>query len=393
MIRKRISRVLRFCAAVTAAAVLTAACAGPAAAKYASMVVDAHSGRILHAVNADTRNYPASLTKMMTVYMIFDALKRGQITPATRWKVSRTAARQPASKLDLKTGSVISVNDAVLALVTKSANDVATVVAEGLSGSEQRFALAMTARARQLGMHNTTFRNASGLPNRGQMSTARDMAQLARALLRNHPDYFHYFSTPSWRHAGRTYKNHNKLLANYEGADGIKTGYINASGFNLVASVKRNGVRLIGVVFGGRSSKSRDRHMRKLLDKGFAMAAGGMSAGAGTLAAAPPKVQPAPPRLVSEKTTWGIQVGAFNTIGNARHAAEKSKGLLPAVLGDGTVRVVPLQRKSGGLFYRARIHNIEKGAAYRACKLLERRGMQCLEVRVKEPVQVAESPG
>lgn len=355
-------------------------------AKYASMVIEADSGRILHATNPDTRNYPASLTKMMTLYMVFDALTTGKVKPSTRLKVSRHAVAQPPSKLGLSKGSSISVNDAILALVTKSANDVAVVVAEGLSGTERRFALAMTSKARKLGMVRTTFRNASGLPNKGQMSTARDMARLARALLRDFPGYYHYFATQKLSHGGRTYKNHNSLLASYQGADGIKTGYIRASGFNLVASVKRNGVRIIGVVFGGKSSRSRDKHMKKLLDKGFKLAGVGAVMAKSTPA---PVITSAGRKTVSEKTTWGIQVGAFVKPGDARHIAEKSKGLLPAVLGDGTVRVVPLNRKNRKDLFRARIHGIEKRNAYRACKLLKKRNIQCLEVRVTEPVQVA----
>ena len=357
-----------------------------AAAKYASIVIEADSGKILHATNPDTRNYPASLTKMMTMYMVFDALTKGKITPSTLLPVSRRAANQAPSRLGLAVGSSISVNDAILALVTKSANDVAVIVAEGLSGTERRFAQAMTSKARKLGMVRTTFRNASGLPNKGQLSTARDMARLARALLRDFPGYYHYFATQSFRHAGRTYKNHNKLLASYDGADGIKTGYIRASGFNLVASVKRNGVRIIGVVFGGKTSRSRDKHMKTLLDKGFRLA--GVSPTLVMKTA--PATTTAGRKTVSEKTTWGIQVGAFVKPSDARLIAEKSKGLLPVILGDGTVRVVPLDRKRGKDLFRARIHGIAKRNAYRACKLLKNRGIQCLEVRVKKPVQVAE---
>ena len=359
---------------------------GTAAAKYASIVIETDSGRILHATNPDTRNYPASLTKMMTMYMIFDALTTGKVTPSTRLSVSRRAANQSPSKLGLAVGSSITVNDAILALVTKSANDVAVIVAEALGGTEKRFALAMTSKARKLGMVRTTFRNASGLPNRSQLSTARDMARLARALLRDFPGYYHYFATKSFRHDGRTYKNHNKLLASYDGADGIKTGYIRASGFNLVASVKRSGVRIIGVVFGGKTSRSRDKHMKTLLDKGFRLAGVGP-----TLATKSTTSKASAGRkTVSEKTTWGIQVGAFVKPGDARLIAEKSKGLLPVILGDGTVRVVPLERKRRKDLFRARIHGIAKRNAYWACKLLKNRGIQCLEVRVKKPVQVAE---
>ena len=242
----------------------------PAHAKYASYVVDADTGEVLAGLNEETRNYPASLTKMMTLYLMFDRLKTGKWGLNTKLKVSRRAARQPASRLGLRAGSTITVKQAVLALVTKSANDVATVVAENIAGRERSFALKMTAKARSIGMSKTTFRNASGLPHRGQLSTAKDMSILARALLRDFPEYYHYFSTSSFTFDGRRHSNHNKLLKSYPGTDGFKTGYIRASGFNLVASATRNGRRIIGVVFGGRSSSHRNRHMTTLLDKGFA---------------------------------------------------------------------------------------------------------------------------
>jgi D-alanyl-D-alanine carboxypeptidase len=241
----------------------------PAEARYASIVIDAGSGRVLYARNADTRNYPASLTKIMTLYMVFEALEDGRLTLSQRIKVSKRAAGMSPSKLGLRPGQSIKVEDAILALVTKSANDVAVVIAEALGGTERTFGKMMTKRAKAIGLTRTTFRNASGLPNRGQLSTARDMATLGQSLLRRFPSYYRYFSTKHFTYKGRTYGNHNKLLKTYKGTDGIKTGYIRASGYNLVASVKRGGRRLIAVVFGGKTGRSRDRHMAKLLDKGF----------------------------------------------------------------------------------------------------------------------------
>ena len=248
--------------------------AGPAEARrYASIVIDAHSGEVLHADKADRRAYPASLTKMMTLYMLFEALDQGRLSMTSKLKVSSRAAGMPPSKLGLKRGQSIAVRDAIKALVTKSANDVAVVVAEALGGSEQKFARMMTEKARSLGMTRTTFRNASGLPNNQQLSTARDMARLSQALMRNFPKHYGVFSTRSFSYGGRKYKNHNKLLKNYAGTDGIKTGYTHASGFNLAASVVRDGRRLIAIVFGGKTAKSRDRHMRKLLDRNFTVLA------------------------------------------------------------------------------------------------------------------------
>ncbi|MDJ0981468.1 MAG: serine hydrolase [Kiloniellales bacterium] len=254
------------CFLALAAAMLTAA---PAQAKYASVVIDAETGEVLHAKNSNTRNYPASLVKMMTLYMVFDALEKRKLKLNQGLRVSRRAAGMPPSKLGLRRGQTIRVKEAILALVTKSANDVAVVVAEAIGGTESQFARKMTKKARKLGMKRTTFRNASGLPNRRQLSTARDMATLARALIRDFPQYYHFFATQKFKYRGRTYRNHNKLLRTYSGADGIKTGYIRASGYNLVASSVRNGRRVIAVVFGGKTSRSRNRHTATLLDRGF----------------------------------------------------------------------------------------------------------------------------
>ncbi|MEQ8348261.1 MAG: D-alanyl-D-alanine carboxypeptidase family protein [Sneathiellaceae bacterium] len=239
------------------------------ARKYASIIVDARTGDVLHERHAADLRYPASLTKIMTLMLAFDAIKSGKLDLEQRLKVSAHAAAQPPSKLGLRAGQTITVRELILALVTKSANDAAVVLAEGLGGTESGFARKMTSRARQLGMKDTTFRNASGLPDRRQQTTARDMAKLALGMLSEHPDRYRYFSIQTFNWRGRTYKNHNHLLGRYEGTDGIKTGYIRDSGYNLVASVQRDGQRLIGVVFGGRTGASRDTHMAKLLDRGF----------------------------------------------------------------------------------------------------------------------------
>jgi D-alanyl-D-alanine carboxypeptidase len=240
-----------------------------AQARYAALVIDADSGRVLYEVNADTRNYPASLTKMMTLYLLFEALEEGRLTADQPLTVSRRAAGMPASKLGLKRGQSIRVEDAILVLVTKSANDVAVVVAEAIAGKETQFARLMTRKAKALGMTRTNFRNASGLYHRSQLSTARDMAILAQALMRDFPARYKTFSTRSFTYNGRSYRNHNKLLRNYKGTDGLKTGYIAASGYNLAASAKRDGHRVIAVVFGGKTARSRDRQVAKLLDRGF----------------------------------------------------------------------------------------------------------------------------
>jgi len=260
----------RLLAAVSVLLLLGVTLPSAAQARYASIVVDAASGRVLYARNIDTRLYPASMTKMMTLYLLFEALDQGKVTLDTRLRVSARAAGQAPSKLGLLEGSTISVRDAMKALVTKSANDVATVVAEALGGTEITFARLMTERAHSLGMTRTSFRNASGLPNSGQKSTARDMAILAMSLQQHFPQYYDLFSTRSFKYGGHTYGNHNNLMKRYSGADGLKTGYISASGFNLAFSARRGGHRLVGVVFGGRSARSRDDHMAELMDKAFA---------------------------------------------------------------------------------------------------------------------------
>lgn len=378
---------------------------GQAVAKYASLVIDAETGEVLHAVNADTRNYPASLTKMMTLYKMFEAVENGRWSMNTRLRMSARAAGQPPSKLGLKPGQTISVRDAILALSVKSANDIAAAVAENYSGKEWKFAREMTATARRLGMNRTTFRNASGLPHSAQMSTARDMAKLARALLRDFPQYYHFFSRTRFDFGGVSHKTHNKLLLSYDGADGFKTGYIRASGFNLVTSAKRDGRRVIGVVFGANSSSARNRLMAKHLDRAFAeLGSAPVLAKANIPAPAPLPTAPGreeeqgdgdgPPRIVEfdKKSRWGIQVGAFAQSEQAENMAMKARNTVPSLLDGGVVSIVPLTKKNGKVLHRARVYGLSKRDAYRACKLLERRHIPCMELRGPETLEMASLP-
>ena len=234
--------------------------------KYAAIVVDADSGEILYQNAAHAPRYPASLTKMMTLYLLFEALDSGSLSPSVPIPVSSHAASQPPSKLGLRTGRTFDVQTAILALCVKSANDVAVAVAELLGGSEQQFAMMMTAKARQLGMRSTTFVNASGLPDPRQVSTAHDMALLAIALQKRFPNRYPVFSSQSFTYAGKTIKGHNDLLGRVDGVDGIKTGYIRASGYNIATSAARGGSRIIVVVMGGETAKSRDEHVEELLE-------------------------------------------------------------------------------------------------------------------------------
>ena len=248
-----------------------------AATKYAGFVIDAKSGRVLYSRNADAHRYPASLTKMMTLYLVFEDLKRGKISLKTRVKMSRHAASQPPSKLGIKPGRTFTVRQGIYALVTKSANDVATALGEKLSGSEKAFARRMTIKARQLGMHRTTFKNANGLPNRQQVTTARDMSKLGLALREHFPNKFKYFKTRSFKYGRRRYKNHNRLLGRIKGVDGIKTGYTRASGFNLVSSVSRGNRRIVAVVLGGKTGRARNAQMARLIGKYLPRATRGRS--------------------------------------------------------------------------------------------------------------------
>ena len=254
----------------------------PANARYAAVVMDAHTGQVVHAEHPDKVIHPASLTKMMTLYKAFQALNQGRLTFKQQLPVSKFAAAQAPCKLGLRAGQTICVKDAMMGLITKSANDASVVLAEALGGTEAQFANQMTTQAKQLGMHHTLFKNSSGLPNRAQVTTARDMAKLSQALIRHFPDYYGYFAAKDFHFKGQRHHNHNHLLGEVIGyghggpivIDGIKTGFVNASGFNLAASAKHSNQRLIGVVVGGENRHWRDRRMKQLLSWGFGVVEG-----------------------------------------------------------------------------------------------------------------------
>jgi D-alanyl-D-alanine carboxypeptidase len=240
---------------------------------YAAIVLDGNSGNVLHAANADELRHPASLTKIMTLYLLFERLDAGKLRLDSPLPVSEHASMQAPTKLGLKPGQSIEVEDAIRGLVTKSANDAAVVVAEAIGGSEHDFAEMMTLKAHAIGMSRTIYRNASGLPNDEQVTTARDQALLGRTVQERFPRYYRYFATPSFTYHGQTMRNHNQLLGHVEGMDGIKTGYTQASGFNLVASVRRNNRHIVSVVMGGTSAGARDARMRSLIDEYIVAAA------------------------------------------------------------------------------------------------------------------------
>ena len=375
--------------------------ASSAKAKYASFIINENTKRIYHNTNADTRNYPASLTKIMTLYMVFDALKNKKISMNTKFKISKRAARQPPSKLNLSAGSSITVKNAILALITKSANDVATVVAENLGKSERNFARLMTRKAKKLGMTRTIFKNASGLPNRGQLSTARDMAILGMAIRKNHPNFFKLFKTKSFVYKGIKYTNHNNLLSNYSGTDGIKTGYTSASGFNLVASVERNGQRIIGVVFGGKKARSRDKHMINLLNKYFKTNPSKplvRTAKPSELPKVRPKIVIAEKNVKSFKIPpkptktlysgnvqddWFVQIGAFKNRLNAHKAARNARSIVPEQVGNlpaSLSKITKTNNANNNLEYLWRVRFIElaENQARSVCAELWTSGLSCI---------------
>ncbi len=238
--------------------------------RFSALVVDADSGQVLYEKNAGSTRYPASLTKMMTLYLTFEALKNGKLDMDQSLPVSAKASRQPQTNIALNPGERLPVRSAIESVVVRSANDSALVLAEALGGTEWNFALLMTKKARELGMKNTVFRNPNGLPDNQQHTTAFDMAKLAIALRRDFPEYYGFFRQKSFTYDGIEYAGHNHVLERYDGADGIKTGYIRASGFNLVTSAQRDGYNLVGVIMGGSSATSRDNQMIDMLNRTFA---------------------------------------------------------------------------------------------------------------------------
>ncbi|WP_320408576.1 D-alanyl-D-alanine carboxypeptidase family protein [Candidatus Midichloria mitochondrii] len=237
--------------------------------KYASLIVNSDNGKVIHSHNAKMIRYPASLAKIMTIYILFDEIKKGKIHPNHIIKISRNAASQPRTNLNLRPGTKIKVKEAILALIVRSANDVAVGIAEAISGSEENFARLMNTKARLLGMKNTVFCNASGLPDRRQVTTAHDMAILALAMQRNHAQFYHLFSRTSFKFGNQIIKSHNHVLRKNKWVDGMKTGYINDSGFNIITTAKRPEGRLIAVVMGGNTAASRDYHTLSLLETAY----------------------------------------------------------------------------------------------------------------------------
>jgi D-alanyl-D-alanine carboxypeptidase len=390
-------------------------------AGYADIVIDAESGEIIHETNSDDLRHPASLTKMMTLYLTFQALESERLTLGEYLRVSENASYQSPSKLGLRAGQRIRVEDAILGVITESANDAAVVLAENLGGSESAFAEMMTRQARALGMTRTRFCNPSGLPNPYQVTTAHDMAILGAALINHYPEYYPYFSHDSFAYAGIYHHNHNHLMDRYDGMDGIKTGYIRTSGFNLVASAKRGDTRLVAVVFGGRSAIARDNHMAQLLDQSFADAdddthpqhfasakgegdsadsdsegevvlpakvavvfpSGGASEEQASSSQALQELAPAagqPKQTRAGGGTWGVQIGAYSNPAIGRQALTSLVSSISGLPSKPDPQVQRFAAGGGTVMYRARLMSLDKKTAQAICSYLVQHGKSCLTV-------------
>ncbi len=383
--------------------------------RFSYIVIEATTGYVLSSYHADKQLYPASLSKLMTLYLTFNALDEGHLSVNDYVPVSRLAASQVPSKIGVIAGSHIRVGDCIRAITTHSANDCAMVLAQAVGGTERHFAKMMTAEARRLGMRNSHFVNPTGLYNKQQYSSARDMAILARALIRDHPSYYHYFSVKSFTYGGETFPNGNELLRSYPGMDGLKTGYIYASGYNLVSSAVHDGTRLIGVIFGGRTILSRNRKMVQLLNQGFARvrrirlttllnaqdaqklilpAQRPFDPGTGEeIKAGPEEDSNAPsPRfqpmgMDTARTEadsgdadynaathvghdgWMIQIGSFYSHRTSEQALQVAQSALQGVV-SGTSSIAPLMTVHG-IVYRARLSGLNRNGAVAACRILK----------------------
>ncbi len=405
--------------AVTVLAISIAGTAAYAGGKFAAATIDARTGEVLFSKDIDGTRHPASLTKMMTLYVVFEELKAGRITLQSPLRVSRRAAGMAPSKLGLKPGTTITVETAIQALVIKSANDVAAVVGENLEGTEGAFAARMTRTARSIGMSRTTYRNASGLPNSGQITTARDQATLGLRLMRDFPQYYPYFRAQSFTFKGRTIRTHNRLVGRFQGTDGIKTGYVNASGYNLVTSVKRDDKRLVGVVLGGRTASARNSYMVSMLTKQFSRAkkgntiaalAGSSKGAVNPLAVASlgatPVIAPSSQQLeelaekasstpsvleakldetteetdaietASTEPVWDIRIGEFSNKNSAKRGIQKLRADNTNAL-QGKDALTEMSQAGKKVRYSARFVGFTQDAAKAACALISTKGRTC----------------
>lgn len=373
-------------------------------ASVSSILIDAETGEVLSSSAADTLRYPASLTKLMTLYITFDALEKGIIKMDDQLPVSRHAANMAPSKLGLKPGEKIKVRDAVMAVVVKSANDCASVLAEGLGYSEENFAKTMTKVAHELGMKNTSFYNASGLPNKKQKTTARDMALLGAAMYHHFPQYYKLFASKKFTYKGRTIYTHNYLLKTFEGADGMKTGFTNAAGYNIVTSAARDGNRVIAVTMGHNSAKLRDKKVAALMNQGLKKLAMNTKVDNANMYAAIEQPlqsnsfeEPAAEVAANDNATgqevytetWGIQIGAFSNYAKARNYALNIKKEVARKDAQKTVDIEPYQ-KGAAIIYRSKIIGFEKNEAKNICNKLKKSNKSCIVVAaIKSEITLA----
>ena len=385
--------------------------AAAASASVSSIMIDAENGDVMYEMNADERRYPASLTKLMTLYITFNALENNHIKLTDKLKVSRTAAGRSPSKLGVRAGETITVKDAIMAVIVKSANDCATVLAEHFAPTEADFAVLMTNTARKLGMSHTTFKNASGLPNTQQKTTARDMAVLAMAVYHHFPQYYKWFSAKSFQYKGRTIGGHNYILKTFAGADGMKTGYTAASGYNIITSAKRSGKRVIAVTMGHNSVGERDKKVSRMMDKGLThMQKGEINVAMltneinGKASAAPKatrlasvqKKTPAKTQAVrlakaqskpaakatkiasaSSNGRYAVQVGSFSDYQRARNYALTVKNKLAKKYAVHDIKVEKVQAESKTV-YRSKVIGLAKNDANTICRNMKRSNQACL---------------
>ncbi len=381
----------------------------PTSARYAAIVIDADTGRVIHETEAAQRWYPASLTKVMTLYMTFQALESGRLRLHDMLTVSQHASMQPSSKLGLHYGQNISVENAIMAVTTRSANDAAVLLAETLGGNEARFASLMTEQAHRLGMSSSSFQNASGLPDEGQISSARDLAILSSALIRDFPQYYPYFSATEFRYKGRVLPNTNRILKSYPDADGLKTGFTCGSGYNLIASAKRNGHRLIGVLLGAHSSAERFEQMGNLLDIGFeksnaagvhvsqlsdddfapppfqlssnrcAGSAMQMGADAGSSQHEAISIKPREKHRSNPRThaaDWSVMLGSDSRKIDADVNLKQARTVLGPLAKSGQPQIVKIRAK-GGQVWRAEWTGLQPADAKSICKRLRAKHQEC----------------
>ena len=353
-----------------------------------SIVVDAITGEVITSSNADEHRYPASLTKLMTLYITFDALDKEKLSLDTKLKVSRYAANRAPSRIGVKAGETITVKDAILALIVKSANDCAAVLAEALGETEDKFAKIMTQTAKDLGMKNTTFKNASGLPNRHQKTTARDMAILGSAIYHHFPEYYDLFSTTKFKYKDQTFYSHNHLLKKFKGTDGMKTGYTSAAGYNIVTSAQRDGHRVIAVTMGHDSIKSRDYKVAQLMNRGLKKLNKQLSNHSRIVA----KLEI--PHLAdttssSTDSIWAIQVGAFSNYIKARnYALEVQNRLHLPYVSKTEINVEPASN-GAAIVYRSQLTGFAKNEADKTCYRLKKANTSCIVIPTNNNQQLA----